>query len=384
MLRFALRWWFPFVIPTTAAMAYTTFGPARDLVWPNPSLAFATVVPLAALCAAGAAAVLGLGLRRRLPEVALLGSALWTVSILPLVHGLLLPGNLYGDNPGTMVAVMAAVPAALVAAAPLLLDGTRSGSRLADHWRAWALTWAALPVVAGAALLVWPAAVPAPAAGGLITVLIVTVSIAGTAVLSVRHLRLYALGRRAGSLLASLGLIATGLATIAFLGAAPMSPAWWLAHGTDIAGVLFAAGGLLAAHWRDRSLSFALSPILTREPLAALELGLTPVVHRFVAALETKDAVTRDHVVRVGELAMRAAQRAGQDALTLRAVGLGGLLHDVGKLAHARVDSHQAGGADRRGADDRRAPHDRRRADAPAVPASRRGRRDRPFPPRAA
>lgn len=332
MVRFTLRWWLPFTLPIAAAMAVTSLGSWREVVWPHQTLAFVAIVILASLCAIGSACVLALGLRRRLPEVALLGSALWTVSFLPLVHGLLLPGNLYGDNPGTMVSVMAAVPAGLLAALPLLLDGTSAGRWLAAYWRGWALTWLALPTVAGVALLVSPSAIAAPAAGGPLTVLIVTVSIAGTTVLSLRHLRLFAIGRRAGSLLASLGFIATGLATIAFLGAAPMSPGWWLAHATDIAGVLFAAGGLLSAHWRDRSLSFALAPVLTREPLAALELGLTPVVHRFVAALELKDAVTREHVVRVGELAMRAAERAGTDALTLRAVGLGGLLHDIGKL----------------------------------------------------
>ena len=119
---------------------------------------------------------------------------------------------------------------------------------------------------------------------------------------------------------------------IAFLGAVPLSAGWWLAHLIDGVGVLFAAVGLLWAHWRDRSLAFVLGPVLTREPLVALELGLTPVVHDFIAALERKDAVTREHVVRVSEMAMRAGQRAGLDAVALRAVGLGGLLHDIGKL----------------------------------------------------
>ena len=45
-----------------------------------------------------------------------------------------------------------------------------------------------------------------------------------------------------------------------------------------------------------------------------------------------KDAVTREHGVRVGELAMRSGERVGLDPIALRAVGLGGLLHDVGKL----------------------------------------------------
>jgi len=225
---------------------------------------------------------------------------------------------------------MAAVSAALLAALPLLLDGSRPGLWLARRWREWAGGSAALVVTGAVAVLVWPDVLPAPS--GAWPVVIVALSLGGTGWLSLRHLRLFAIGRRAGSLLASLGFAAAGLATIAFLGAAPLSPAWWLAHLVDSVGVLFAAGGLLWAHWRDRSLAFVLAPVLTREPLAALELGLTPVVHDFVAALERKDMVTRMHVVRVGELAIRAGQRVGLDAVGLRAVGLGGLLHDVGKL----------------------------------------------------
>lgn len=332
MLRVACVWWAPFVLVVGAVMAVLSLGSPRLVDWSSPTLAFALVVPLASACAVGAAAVLAVGLRRRLAEVALLGGALWTVSVLSLAHGLLIPGTLYGANPGTMVAVMVSLPAALVAAAPVLLDGTALGGRLARHWRAWSVTWLVVPAALAVALLVRPDLVAAPPAGGLVAIAVVAVSLAGTAFLSLRHLRIYAIGRRAGSLAASIGFASAGLATIAFLGAGPMSPGWWLAHGTDIAGVLFVVTGLLAAHWRDRSLAVVLSPVLTRDPLAALELGLTPVVHRFIAALEDKDAVTRDHVVRVGELAMRAGERARLDPVALRAVGLGGLLHDVGKL----------------------------------------------------
>lgn len=327
---FLLRWWVPFVASTAGGLAILSLGPARDAVWQQPTLAFVAVLALTGACAVGAVAVLVLGFLRRLPEVALLACSLWAVSVLPLVHGLLLPGHLYGANPGTSVAVMIAVPAALLAGLPLLLDGTPAGLWLALRWRTWTGVWATLAGAGGAVLLVWPNLVPTPSGGW--TTAIVAVSLAGTAVLSLRHLRLFALGRRAGSLLASLGFIAPGLATIAFLGAAPLSAGWWLAHLVDGVGVLFAAGGLAWAHWRDRSLAFVLQPVLAREPLRALELGLTPVVHDFIATLERKDAVTREHVVRVAELAMRAGERAGLDAVALRAVGLGGLLHDVGKL----------------------------------------------------
>lgn len=73
--------------------------------------------------------------------------------------------------------------------------------------------------------------------------------------------------------------------------------------------------------------------MLERDPLAALEIGLAPVVRRFLAALGEKDQLTRDHVVRVGELAMRVGERSGLSSRELRHLGLAGILHDVGKLA---------------------------------------------------
>lgn len=330
MGRFMLRWWVPFVATVGTALAVLSLGPARDDSWDHPDLAFASVLVLTAACAVGAGGVFALGLSRRLPEVALPGAVLWVVSLLPLTHGLLLPGHLYGPNAGTTVAFMWAVPAALVAGLPLLLDGTAPGRWLAARWRGWAWGTAALATLGAATLLIWPDLVPAPT--GVATKAIVAVSLAGTGMLSLRHLHLFAIGRRAGSLLASLGFMAPGLATIAFLGAGPLSAGWWLAHVIDGVGVLFAAGGLAWAHWRDRSLALVLAPVLSREPLAALELGLTPVVHSFIGALDQKDQVTRAHVVRVAELAMRSGERAGLNPLELRAVGLGGLLHDIGKL----------------------------------------------------
>ena len=98
MVRFAARWWAPFVIMTAAAIGILSMGPAHDATWAHSTLAFAVVVMLASACALGAAAVLATGLMRSLAEVARLGSALWTVSVLSLVHGLLLPGNAYGPN----------------------------------------------------------------------------------------------------------------------------------------------------------------------------------------------------------------------------------------------------------------------------------------------
>jgi len=88
----------------------------------------------------------------------------------------------------------------------------------------------------------------------------------------------------------------------------------------------------LIGYRRGIGVAEVLGPILSREALAALELSLSPEVHAFVDALTRKDATTRDHGVRTSALATRTAIRAGMTPAEVRAVALGRLLHDIGKL----------------------------------------------------
>ncbi|MGE0639360.1 MAG: HD domain-containing phosphohydrolase [Thermoanaerobaculia bacterium] len=57
------------------------------------------------------------------------------------------------------------------------------------------------------------------------------------------------------------------------------------------------------------------------------------VVLSLSAALEAKDAYTRGHSQRVGELATRLAQEMRQDAAMVERMRTAGLLHDIGKVA---------------------------------------------------
>ena len=61
---------------------------------------FTVIITIA--CAIGALALLRVAWRSSLPELGLLAAGLYTVSILPMVHGFTLPGVLYGPNPTTM------------------------------------------------------------------------------------------------------------------------------------------------------------------------------------------------------------------------------------------------------------------------------------------
>jgi HD-GYP domain-containing protein (c-di-GMP phosphodiesterase class II) len=77
------------------------------------------------------------------------------------------------------------------------------------------------------------------------------------------------------------------------------------------------------------------APVINRDPIVALRLGVTPQVDEFLASLRDKDAPTRGHVIRVAELAMTLGMRAGFKADRLRTLGLAALMHDIGKI---RVD----------------------------------------------
>jgi HD-GYP domain-containing protein (c-di-GMP phosphodiesterase class II) len=51
-----------------------------------------------------------------------------------------------------------------------------------------------------------------------------------------------------------------------------------------------------------------------------------------VSDIEAKDQMTRDHVVRTGELAMRVGERFRMSNQQLRDLGIAAMLHDVGKV----------------------------------------------------
>ena len=331
--RSAILAWLCCVAPAVAvatAFAWDRLGAAS---WESPAVAFTTIVVLTTLCLIGSVAVLIVGWRHQLAEIAMLGSALSVASVLPLAHGLTIPGVLFGPNSAVNVTAFVAVPLALVAGAPLLAPSTALSRAVARSWRTWSLAATVAGGVVEAGFLCFPNAASSPTSGTPLAIAVVAVSLTGTLVLAARQIRLYRIGGRTASFVAAAGVSYLGLSSLVWLGAAPYSLAWWLAHGVDGLGVLAATAGLLIAHRRDGGIVPTLRPVLNRDPLVALELGLTPVVRRFVAALAQKDVVTRNHVVRVAELAMRSGVRAGLAADRLRALGLGALLHDVGKLA---------------------------------------------------
>ena len=268
------------------------------------------------------------GIGRDQAEVVLLGGAFSAMSILAMAHGLGAPGALVDHTAVSEVSMALAFPVTALGLVPLFVPGELR-SRLSRHAVAWSSVTMAVAVVAGVAVWFLPPTVSVPPVAGALmgaAVVVVTARVAG------RQLRLWRIGGHPASLVAATGIVGFGLATAVGLRALPYSPGFWLVHVTNNVAVLALGAGLILGYRQRRDLQVVLGPVLSRDPLVALEAGLSPEIRAFLEALTRKDRITRDHVVRTSELSMRIGERMHMGPTRLRELGLGALMHDIGKL----------------------------------------------------
>ncbi len=303
-----------------------------SLTWGGPRALFWTITPAASLCAIAAAAVVWVGFRRRTGEVALAGATLWAASILPLVHGLTAPGVLYGPNSAVTISAFFALPLALLSGLPLVLPERSLSRRIARAWRPWTLAAMSFSTALAISLLVMPDRFPEPAAASGYAVAISAVCLFAFLAMSWRQLTLYWVGRHRSSIVASMGYLFLGATAMVWWQHSTFTIGWWLVHAVDVIGVTIGCFSVTRNSLLPADVEELLTPILQRDPLVALEFGLAPVVHQFVADLDTKDPITRDHVIRTSESAMRVGQALGLASSRLRHLGIAALLHDIGKL----------------------------------------------------
>ncbi len=107
---------------------------------------------------------------------------------------------------------------------------------------------------------------------------------------------------------------------------------WWDYHVLLLIGFSAAVYAVLAEYRRSRSAAGAFSSVVLRNTLAQIEHGYPDALRPLVIAVEAKDAYTRGHSARVGELSVRIGEHMGFRAEVLRALAQGGLLHDIGKI----------------------------------------------------
>jgi HD-GYP domain-containing protein (c-di-GMP phosphodiesterase class II) len=324
--------WYLVTMLLAAVSVLTVFGPLADRTWEHPQLLFSLTTVAAAACVIGATIVIALADRRDMAEIGLLGTALMAASVLPLVHGLVTPGVLYDPSEAFRTSAYLTMPVAVALGAPLLLPHSAFGRWAARRWRDWTLLSLMFVFVLASAIVFFPDAVTMPSPTSATTIMVTAVMAGVFVVFSRRQLRYFELGRRSANLVASLSLLLLAVTALLPMVETPYSIGFWWLHIAGLLGVLGVCVGLAVSRWMSKSAQDILAPVLARNPLAAFELGLSPTVHQFVADLEQKDQMTRDHVVRTGELALRVGERFRLSGTELRELALAAMLHDVGKL----------------------------------------------------
>jgi HD-GYP domain-containing protein (c-di-GMP phosphodiesterase class II) len=298
-----------------------------------PTLLFWFVVVAASLCVFASLATLRVAITDGLPELGLLASYSFALSALPLVHGVTTPGVLFEMNPATMSSVLWATPIASFSILPLLFPRRAWSRKCQSAWRPLALVHIYVVTALCIGLLLRPSLLPAFAMRSYGAVAVAVFSIAVSLGLSLRHVRLARIANAPGPLIVACGFVLTGISNLVWIAPGPFSAAFWLAHVLDISGVFVLTIVSMRAYHQRASLRAILKPVIAQTPLSALALGLEPIVHRFVASLEKKDPITRDHVVRTAVMAMRVGERLNLAPDALHNLGLGALLHDLGKLS---------------------------------------------------
>ncbi|MEM1332704.1 MAG: HD-GYP domain-containing protein [Actinomycetota bacterium] len=321
---------FVFGVVATVAVAVASVVWLDHIRLVAPTALFWIVVVAATQCVITSLMLARLALRSNQAELGIVASFFFAASVLPLVHGITVPGVLYGDNGVTTTSVFLAVPVGAAAAAAVAVSIRSARSHTA--WRTTMMGTFAATSVLGAVLLAQPQISLHPTSGSTTAILASLASFAITTLLAARHVRLAVIAEHWSPLVVSAGYVLVGGTALMFIGASAWSTYFWLAHAIDIVGVSLATIGAFVVYRRRGGVFAVMAPITALDSRRAFESGLAPVVHRFVADLESKDRITRDHVVRTGALAIEVAEELRLDARTVRHCGLVGLLHDVGKL----------------------------------------------------
>jgi hypothetical protein len=327
-------------LPLVAAVAALAIVPAAVLEWaadePVAASAHAHfgLVLAGALAAAVAAAILTIaGVRRRDGRTVLLGTAFSTMTALLAVHGFATPGVLAGDNGVVAFAGAASLPAGAFVLALSALPALRRPRHIGPLVAAQVAIAAAI-LMLGASALLLPSIVPSvPTTGSATAYVLLAVGVALLALIGMRAVRTWQLTRRPADLVGVAGVAWLGIALAVQMTVPFTQLAFYLGHMLELAGVI-ALGLPAALDLRRGAASRPLVGDLGATDLVAQEESfLGARVSALVVRLGEKDAATEGHTRRVAMLAVQVGEALGLPRRRLRLLALGGLLHDMGKLA---------------------------------------------------
>jgi putative nucleotidyltransferase with HDIG domain len=291
-------------------------------------------VGVSALVAATAALALTIvGVRRGDGRAVLVGTGFTVMAALLGIHGLATPGVLIGMNGVIALTGAATLPAG---AAVLALSALPSLRRPTNLQRLLVLEGSALVAVVtlGVIGMVFPSLVPyVPEPASPAALVALGVGVALFALLLLRALKTYLLTRRFADLTVVVGVAWLTAALPPAMVLNYMDLGWWLGHLFELAGILLVGITVavdLARSAQSRSL---VGDLRAAELVAAEEAFLGGRVRALTQLLADKDESTEEHTRRVALRAVQVGEELGLAPGRLRALAIGGLLHDIGKLS---------------------------------------------------
>lgn len=295
---------------------------------------FAGVALGAAVATASAVALTVVGARQRDGHAVLVGSAFSVMAALLCLHGLATPDILVGMNGVVAFTGGATLP---VGAAMLALGAVPALRRPAAVRPLLGLLSVAVVLIfaLGIAALLEPSLVPpVPEPRSPLAIVVLVTGMAFFALLFWRALRTFRLTRRGSDLVVAVGIVWLASALPAALLLGWWDLGWWLGHGFEIVGIAIVGVPVALDLRRGAARSRPLLGDLTGADLVAEEEAfLGSHVRALLVDLAEKDTYTEEHTRRVALRAVQVGDELSLPPERLRALALGGLLHDIGKLS---------------------------------------------------
>jgi hypothetical protein len=292
-------------------------------------------VGISALAAAAAAIVLtAAGVKRGDGRTVLIGTAFTVMAGLLSIHGLATPGFVVGDNGVISLTGAMTLPVGGAVLALTALPALRRprGIRALLVFDVVALAGI---FALGTLAMAFPSVVPhVPTPGSGAAVLALAIGLALYCVLLLRTLKTYLLTRRPADLAIVVGVAWMTAALPPSLMKDYSYLIWWIGHFAELLGILVVGAAVAVDLLHGTAASRALVGDLKASELVAQEEAfLGSRVRSLTLRLHEKDESTESHTRRVALRAVQVGEQLGLPPSSLRALAIGGLLHDIGKLA---------------------------------------------------
>jgi HD-GYP domain-containing protein (c-di-GMP phosphodiesterase class II) len=289
------------------------------------SSAFVAVVAAVGLTAVGA--------RRGDTRTMVVGTAFAVMSGLLALHGFSTPGVWFGNNGVVAITGGATLPAGAIVLLFSVLPLPRALRNVLPFLLVEAVLLATV-LALGISALVWPSLLPpVPAPGGRDALALLAVGMVAFALVTWRAVRTFLLTRRVLDLAVAVGLVWLATALVPALTMDYSQLGWWIGHEVELDGILV-IGIAVAIDLAKSAQSRPLAGDLTAAELVASEdLFLGSQVRALTVTLAEKDEYTERHTRRVALRAVQVGDELGLSRSRLRTLAIGGLVHDIGKLA---------------------------------------------------